>query len=34
MKMNSLTDRDVIDKISEACRAGVRVMLVIRGLLH
>lgn len=32
MKMNSLTDRDVIDKISEACRAGVRVMLVIRGI--
>lgn len=32
MKMNSLTDRDVIDKISEACCAGVRVMLVIRGI--
>ncbi|NMF25994.1 polyphosphate kinase 1 [Olsenella umbonata] len=32
MKMNSLTDRDVIDKISEACFAGVRVMLVIRGI--
>lgn len=32
MKMNSLTDRDVIDKIAEACQAGVRVMLMIRGI--
>jgi hypothetical protein len=32
MKMNSLTDRDVIDKIVEAVRAGVKVMLVIRGI--
>ena len=32
MKMNSLTDRDVIDKIVEACRAGVKVILVIRGI--
>ncbi|MDO4404363.1 MAG: polyphosphate kinase 1 [Atopobiaceae bacterium] len=32
MKMNSLTDRDVIDKIAEACAAGVRVVLIIRGI--
>ena len=32
MKMNSLTDRDVIDKISEACEAGVRVVMMIRGI--
>lgn len=32
LKMNSLTDRDVIDKISEACEAGVSVILVIRGI--
>lgn len=32
MKMNSLTDRDVIDKIVEACDAGVKVILVIRGI--
>lgn len=32
MKMNSLTDRDVIDKISEACEAGVQVTLIVRGI--
>lgn len=32
MKMNSLTDRDVIDKISEACEAGVKVTLIVRGI--
>ena len=32
MKMNSLTDRDVIDKISEACEAGVTVIMVVRGI--
>lgn len=32
IKMNSLTDRDVIDKISEACEAGVRVLLIVRGI--
>ena len=32
MKMNSLTDRDVIDKISEACQAGVVVVMIIRGI--
>jgi polyphosphate kinase len=30
--MNSLTDRDVIDKIAEACQAGVRVVMIIRGI--
>ena len=30
--MNSLTDRDVIDKISEACEAGVDVQMTIRGI--
>ena len=32
LKMNSLTDRDVIDKISEACEAGVRVIMIVRGI--
>ena len=32
LKMNSLTDRDVIDKIAEACEAGVEVRLVVRGI--
>ena len=31
-KMNSLTDREVIDKISEASRAGVEVQMIIRGI--
>ncbi|MDO4849210.1 MAG: polyphosphate kinase 1, partial [Coriobacteriia bacterium] len=32
LKMNSLTDRDVIDKVSEACEAGVDVQMTIRGI--
>lgn len=32
LKMNSLTDRDVIDKISEACQAGVQVIMIVRGI--
>ncbi|MST73178.1 polyphosphate kinase 1 [Olsenella porci] len=32
LKMNSLTDRDVIDKISESCEAGVRVIMIVRGI--
>ncbi len=32
LKMNSLTDRDVIDKISKACEAGVEVQMTIRGI--
>ncbi len=31
-KLNSLTDREVIDKISEASRAGVTVDMIIRGI--
>lgn len=32
MKMNSLTDRDVIDKLAEASQAGVEIKLIIRGI--
>ncbi len=32
LKMNSLTDREVIDKISEASTAGVQVEMIIRGI--
>lgn len=32
MKMNSLTDRDTLDKLSEASRAGVKIQLIIRGI--
>lgn len=31
-KMNSLTDREVIDRLSEASCAGVKVELIIRGI--
>ncbi|MBE6479249.1 MAG: polyphosphate kinase 1 [Olsenella sp.] len=32
LKMNSLTDRDVIDKLAEAAQAGVEVSMIIRGI--
>jgi len=32
LKMNSLTDRDVIDKLSEASEAGVKVLMIVRGI--
>lgn len=32
MKMNSLTDRALIDKLAEASQAGVRIKLLIRGI--
>lgn len=32
IKINSLTDRDLIEKLAEASRAGVRVELIIRGI--
>jgi polyphosphate kinase len=32
MKCNSLTDRDLIDKLAEASRAGVKIHLIIRGI--
>lgn len=31
-KMNSLTDRDIIDKLTEASRAGVHIDLIVRGI--
>ena len=32
IKINSLTDRDIIEKLAEASRAGVRVELIVRGI--
>ncbi len=32
MKMNSLTDRELIDMLSEASNAGVKINLIIRGI--
>ncbi|MDE7361536.1 MAG: polyphosphate kinase 1 [Oscillospiraceae bacterium] len=32
IKMNSLTDRDLIEKLAEASRAGVTVELIVRGI--
>lgn len=32
IKMNSLTDKDIIRKLAEASRAGVKVELVVRGI--
>ncbi len=32
LKMNSLEDRDMIDKLCEASQAGVRIYLIIRGI--
>lgn len=32
IKINSLTDRDIIEKLAEASRAGVTVELVVRGI--
>lgn len=32
LKMNSLTDRDIIEKLAEASRAGVKIELIIRGI--
>ncbi len=31
-KMNSLTDRQIIDKLSEASSAGVSISLIVRGI--
>lgn len=32
IKINSITDRDVIDKLSDASRAGVPVEMIVRGI--
>lgn len=32
MKMNSVTDTDFIEKVSEASRAGVKIDLIVRGI--
>ncbi len=32
IKMNSLTDKDIIQKLAEASRAGVKIELVVRGI--
>ncbi len=32
MKMNSLTDVDFIEKVSEASRAGIRIDIIVRGI--
>lgn len=31
-KMNSLTDKEIIDKLEEASRAGVKINLIVRGI--
>ena len=31
-KMNSLTDKEIIDKFAEASRAGVKIELIVRGI--
>ncbi|MDE7195318.1 MAG: polyphosphate kinase 1 [Oscillospiraceae bacterium] len=32
IKMNSLTDKDIIEKLAEASRAGVKIEIVLRGI--
>src|SRR3984957_3614022 len=32
LKMNSLSDEDLIEKLTEAARAGVKIQLVVRGI--
>jgi len=32
IKCNSLTDKDVIEKLSEASRAGVKISMIVRGI--
>jgi polyphosphate kinase 1 len=32
MKMNSLTDREMIDKLAQASQSGVRIQLIVRGI--
>ena len=32
MKTNSVTDKDVIEKLAEASRAGVKVTMLVRGI--
>ena len=32
LKMNSLTDRELIDKLSEASQAGVKIDMIVRGI--
>ncbi len=32
IKINSLTDKDIIEKLAEASRAGVKIELVVRGI--
>ena len=32
MKMNSLTDKTIIEKLFEASQAGVKIQLIIRGI--
>ena len=32
MKMNSLTDKAIIEKLFEASQAGVKIQLIIRGI--
>ncbi len=32
MKVNSVTDRDIIDKLAEASKAGVEIQMIVRGI--
>ena len=34
IKVNSLSDRYIVEKLSEASQAGVKVRMIVRGFVH